>query len=63
LQVGGVLVLYAIVIVVIRELAPSSVGYVVLGISILGVIALTARELWTEKKKTANRLKRKSKHA
>jgi hypothetical protein len=58
LRVGGVLVLYAILIVVTRELAPGSEGFVVLGISILGVIALTARELWAERSKAANRLKK-----
>jgi hypothetical protein len=46
------------VIVVIGELAPGSEGYVVLGISIVGVIALTARELLIERRKAANRFKR-----
>ena len=59
LRVGGVFLFYTLVIVVTGELAPGSEGYVVLGISIVGVIALTARELWIERRRVANRVNRR----
>lgn len=54
LRVGGVFAIFAVAIMVTRELFPGNEGYVVIGISTFGILALATKEFLSRKRTVRN---------